>query len=387
MNKQLIRRLTGLMSFCNRCLPKSRKKIVFYSNMGFRDNVRAVYDELLRHEEAKQYRIICAVNDYADFANKPHPDNVKFVSPIGGLWHFLTGKYFFYSFGKYPIKPAKTQTVVNVWHGSPLKKIGNFLSDEDQNFFTYVLAASDFFAPIMQRSFACRKEQVVVCGHPRNDAMFSHVDALSLLGIPHKRKLILWLPTFRQSEFLGDVDIEKSVGTGLPILTSPADMARANEMLAANDAMLIAKIHPAQDLNSIDRTGYSNILVLTNDALMRAGCGLYELLGQADGLITDYSSGYFDYLLLDRPIGFTVDDIEEYERNRGFVVDDPRPLMPGPFLENPDDFLAFLEDVLSGNDGYASDRARVNALANRYPGGQDAARALAIAGILPAKSE
>ena len=98
MNKQLIRRMTGVLSLFNRLLPKDRKKIVFYSNMGFRDNVRAVYDELLGHPEMKNYQIICAVNDRALWEGKEHPDNVRFVSNLGGVFHFLTGRYFFYSF-------------------------------------------------------------------------------------------------------------------------------------------------------------------------------------------------------------------------------------------------------------------------------------------------
>lgn len=382
MNKALIKKCSGALSLLNRCLPKSKTKIVFYSNMGFRDNVKAVYDELLRQDCARNYQIVCAVNDYEAFAAKPHPDNVTFTSPAGGVRHFLTGRYFFYSFGKYPIKPSKSQMVMNVWHGSPLKKIGAYLSDEDQNFFTVLLAASDFFVPVMQRAFACRPEQIQVCGHPRNDAMFLGTDALQKLGFSGYHKLILWLPTFRQSSFLGDTDTAASEGTGLPILSSPADMARVNQLLQEQHALLLAKIHPAQDLNTIDRTSYSNLAILTNAELSQAGVDLYELLGQADGLITDYSSVYFDYLLLNRPIGFTVDDLAEYEKNRGFVVDDPRPLMPGPFLNTPDEFAAFIDDLLTDRDEYEADRIRVGKLANRYPGGQDAARALRIAGIL-----
>ena len=260
--------MTGVLSLFNRLLPKDRKKIVFYSNMGFRDNVRAVYDELLRHPEMKNYQIICAVNDRALWEGKEHPDNVRFVSNLGGVFHFLTGRYFFYSFGKYPIKPSKRQMVVNVWHGSPLKKIGNYESDEDQNFFTLVLAASDFFVPIMQKAFSCKREQVVVCGHPRNDAMFHPGDPLGTLGIGGKySRLILWLPTFRQSAFLGDNDTEAKEGTGLPILSRRIDMKAVNDLLVRENALLLAKIHPAQDLSLIDREGFSNVRILTNDEM------------------------------------------------------------------------------------------------------------------------
>lgn len=383
MNKKLLRRLTGVLSAVNRIIPKNAKKIVFYSNMGFRDNVKAVYDELLTHPEAKNYQIICALDDAALWENRLHPKNVRFTSNVGGVWHFLTGKYFFYSFGKYPIKPTKSQMVINVWHGSPLKKIGNYEDDEDQNFFTYVLAASDFFVPIMQKAFSCRKEQVAVCGHPRNDAMFAPGHPLRLLGIDETYdKLILWLPTFRQSAFLGDNDTAAKAGTGLPILESREEMAKVNDLLVQKNALMIAKIHPAQDLSLIDTEGFSNIRILTNEQMQKAGCNLYGLLGVSDGLLTDYSSVYFDYLLLDRPIGFTVDDIEEYRKTRGFVVDDPYPLMPGQFIRTPDEFCSFVQDLLEGRDDYAVQRAKAAPLANKFPGGQDAERCLKIAGIL-----
>lgn len=379
--KALIEKMSGLMSAVNRMVPKNPRKIVFYSNMGFRDNVKAVYDYLIS-QDCSEYSIVCAVNDWEDFAKRPHPDNVQFVSPTGGVKHFFTGKYFFYSFGKYPVKPSKKQVVVNLWHGSPLKKIGNYLDDKDENFFTYVLAASEFFVPIMQKAFRCRAEQVKVCGHPRNDAMFRGDNALGKLKLDNGwDKLILWLPTFRQSDFLGVSDSSGVSGTGLPILSRKEDMERVNGLLREKNTLLLAKIHPAQNLDAIDQTAYSNIRIVTNSQMQAAECDLYALLGQADALITDYSSVYFDYLLLNRPIGFTVDDIQEYMANRGFVVEDPYPLMPGRFLNTPEEFREFLKDTLEGSDPFAEKRQEVGKLVNQFSDGQDSRRALEIAGI------
>lgn len=381
MNKEAIMKISGLLSAFNKVVPKNPKKIVFYSNMGFRDNAKAIYDALVSRDCSK-YEIICAVNDYEDFATLPHPENVQFVSPGAGVKHFFTAKYFFFSFGKYPIKPSKNQVVINTTHGSPLKKIGNYLDDKDYNFFTYVLAASDFFAPIIQKSFGCREEQVKVCGHPRNDALFVKNDALGQLGFEEKyHKVILWMPTFRQSDFLGQDDIAAADGTGLPILSNRNDMERVNERLKEKNCLMIAKIHPAQDLSLIDTESCSNIKIVTNARMQATQCNLYELLSHADALITDYSSVYFDYLLLNRPIGFTVDDIEEYMNNRGFVVDDPYEIMPGAFINTPEEFLRFVDDLLDGRDEFKEKRTKVNDLVNQYHDGRDCERVLKIAGI------
>ncbi len=381
MNKDAIMKASGLLSAANKLIPKNPNKVVFYSNMGFRDNAKAIYDYMVSRD-CSQYQIICAINDWEDFASRPHLDNVRFVSPKAGVKHFFTAKYFFFSFGKYPIKPSSKQVVINTTHGSPLKKIGNFLDDRDYNFFTYVLAASDFFAPIIQKSFGCRREQVKICGHPRNDALFVKNDALKQLGFEEGYdKVILWLPTFRQSDFLGQDDIKATEGTGLPILSNRKDMERVNERLKEQNCLMIAKIHPAQDLNLIDTKGFSNIKIVTNSRMQATQCNLYELLSHADALITDYSSVYFDYLLLDRPIGFTVDDMEEYQKNRGFVVDDPRELMPGNFINTPEEFLAFVDHLLNGRDDYKEKRQKVNRLVNKYEGGKDCERVLRIAGI------
>ena len=108
---------------------------------------------------------------------------------------------------------------------------------------------------------------------------------------------------------------------------------------------------------------------------------LYELVACADALVTDYSSIYFDYLLLDRPIGFTCDDIDAYGGSRGFVVEDPFALMPGMKLKTYADFRAFAEKAAAGDDGFAAERERVNALVNADRDGQSAAHLARLLGL------
>ena len=90
----------------------------------FRDNVKAFYDYLIAQKYNEKYKIVVSINDVDNYVQNT-PDNVTFVGNKQGISYFMRAKYAFYCFGKYPIKPSKSQVVVNLWHGTPLKKLGN----------------------------------------------------------------------------------------------------------------------------------------------------------------------------------------------------------------------------------------------------------------------
>ena len=131
--------------------------------------------------------------------------------------------------------------------------------------------------------------------------------------------------------------------------------------------MLIIKTHPMEDLTGIKLMNKSNILLMTNSDLDKKQVMLYSLLKESNALITDISSVYVDYLLLDRPIGFTVNDMDDYKS--GYNVKDPLSLMPGKLINDFSDFLQFIIDVISGKDIYEEKRIEINALFNKYRDG------------------
>ncbi len=59
---------------------------------------------------------------------------------------------------------------------------------------------------------------------------------------------------------------------------------------------------------------WDGAVTITDADLVRAEVSLYGVLGQARGLVTDYSSVWVDYLLLDRPLAFLVPDRDTYSR-------------------------------------------------------------------------
>ena len=107
------------------------------------------------------------------------------------------------------------------------------------------------------------------------------------------------------------------------------------------------------------------MMLTSQRGLDRQNMDIYDLMKRSRALITDYSSVYFDYLLLDRPIGFTLGDIKQYEEERGFVVKDPESLMPGEKLRSFEDLRDFIISAAKGEDRFQSERKRVNELANR----------------------
>lgn len=152
-----------VLSAMNQIIPKNSRTIMLYDSFNTRieDNTRVLLNYLVNNGYQKKYHIICAMP-----RNKSYDEyekyGVKTVGAIGSILKYLRCKYFFTSFGNTRITPSRSQVVVNQWHGTPLKAIGSLGGDhkeENLDYFTYTLAASDFFKPIMADAFGCSKKK------------------------------------------------------------------------------------------------------------------------------------------------------------------------------------------------------------------------------------
>ncbi len=364
MKKSLLKIAFKPLTLLNMLKKKDERLIFFYSNLGFRDNVKAFYDFLIEHNYNEKFYIVVSINDYEQY-QLHSPKHVKFVDNKEGIKYFMKAKYAFYCFGKYPIKPAKSQMVVNLWHGTPLKRIGNLedgCEQIDYHFFTKVIASSPLYQPIMADIFGCDEADVDVLGNPRNDEMFKINNILDTAILRGARRLIVWLPTYREYE---DDFI-------VPVLNE-VELEDLNHFLKMKNWRMIIKLHPLQEA-SVKDMKYSHIDIYNEKQLTDNEMSVYTILRNADALITDYSSVMFDYLMLDRPIGFITKDFDEYKEKRGFIFDNPEDFMPGPRLENLDQIKNFLSSVDYGIDTYRDDRHEVNKLVNTYNDGRSAMR-------------
>ena len=367
----LINTVFRTASIANRFIPKNRNKILLYANEGFRDNIMYLFRHMMKNGYDKKYRIICACDDYKLHSANKNP-NVHFVSTRKGILHFFTSSAVYYCFGRIPIIPAKGQSAVQMWHGTSFKGFDQTMkktNSKKKQFYTKVFASSEFFRPIVEKKFACRPDCVYICGHPRTDCFYQSGKRYNL-GKHHK--VIIWMPTFRKSEQLGYADTNSD---NIVPYYKKDELDELDRYVREHDTLLLIKFHPMQDVDLCQLGDYTNLHLYTHRQFSER-FDLYELLKQTDALITDYSSVFYDYLLLDKPIAFTEDDEEQYASNRGFAVSNPDEFKPGMRIRTKEDLLQFILDTAEGIDACKEKRKQINVLSNQYQDGNNCERAL-----------
>lgn len=121
--------------------------------------------------------------------------------------------------------------------------------------------------------------------------------------------------------------------------------------LEENNILFCIKLHPKSKLNEEFRNIQSeNIMVINKDA------DPYVFLKMADVLITDYSSIYFDYLLLDRPIIFFAYDLEEYLNDSREMYFDYDEFTPGEKVNDYQELKSGIVKVIYYSDQYKEAR-------------------------------
>jgi CDP-glycerol glycerophosphotransferase (TagB/SpsB family) len=247
---------------------------------------------------------------------------------------------------------ADGATLVNLWHGVPLKKIERDIDSgplklvyEDRQPMKaafadqmrppdLLLSPSAFIAErCFTSAFAVPIERCLPYGYPRTDHFFAPplepphellvADAPRWHRLRGQERVVGYFPTWR------DQRTETSPGN--------LDLER---LASALDAHLVFKPH----FHIAAPAPIAGITIL--DAEDDADA----YLPLCDVLVTDYSSLAFDFMLLQRPIVYFVPDIDEYASYRGFYFR-PEEMMPGPLVRDPRDLAKAIEEALvSGPD-------------------------------------
>jgi len=374
MSRLLPRLMRGLdycmIKLCS-LLPLREKTIVLRSVPDFSDNAHAFYDYIRREHGDEGYTLVWLVNDPSEFADRASK-HTRFIRCEGkGL---LFRRDFYLSVAKYvvfthstPIRKWRSgQLFIGTTHSASQLK-GRDVRPEEQKrlvFPDYRLRCGQDGLERMMRTSGLPADRFLVLGMPRLDLLFRHRECISTLfpGV-HPKLTVIALETYKQSS-RGWQDSEAQGSYGLNIIQDQKMLAALDEALARRGILLVIKPHPLQDLSRVEMNRLESIRFITDRKLAEAGVQLYELVENCGALLTDYSSIYYDYLFLDRPIGFMIGDLEEYKR--GFIIDDPLSEMTGPKIRTVPELIAFMDDVPAGKDDYRQERAALKDRVFKY---------------------
>ena len=191
--------------------------------------------------------------------------------------------------------------------------------------------------------------------------------------------MILWMPTFRKGGGYHRNDSRKEQKLGIPLIETQEQYLKLNNYLAENDVFLIIKIHPKQDLENLKIKDESNIKVLTGETVKKLEIDNYALMKCADALISDYSGAAYEYLQLDRPIGYVLDDVNDYIA--GFVVEDIHTLIAGAEIYNFEQLESFIVNVVSENDTFKERREKIRNYIYEYHDANSSKRLVELLGL------
>lgn len=364
-----------------RCIPVSPNTILFiaFHGRGECDNPKAIFLAMKKDPRFAHMKFIWAIKK-----NKLDKIDGAKVIPYFSLRYFYYiahSKYWICNckLQKYIVKKPQ-QIYLQTWHGTPLKRLAHDIQvDEDTSFYrskiskqqmeksydddvkkyTYMISPNAFCTEVFQTAFHIEKDRLIETGYPRNDILtnYKKEDVLAIKAkwkLPQNKKIILYAPTWRDNQF----------NVHGYTFTLKVDFLKWKKVLG-DTHIVIFKPHYlishsfAQDKNLKD-------FVFTIDSTT----DIAELYVISDCLITDYSSVFFDYAILKRPIYFYMYDIDTYAKDlRGLYLTIPDDL-PGECYEdesalitaikqeeyNVEQKALFTKKFLNKEDGHASER-------------------------------
>ncbi len=256
---------------------------------------------------------------------------------LRGLWTYLRAEVVLFTHGLYGNpRPSRRKPIVNIGHGDGPKDmrpgVGGMISS------TWLVGSSQLFSGHQAEGFEVSEDHLLVTGNPRTDRFWRPVesDRVSDLGITGD--FVVWMPTFRRTRAVGAM--RKQSETSEPEdAAGPAELGVLLEGLRERGLQLVIKPHP---MDAEPRL-WDGAVTITDEDLVRACVSLYAVLACSRGLVTDYSSVWVDYLLLDRPLAFLVPDRDSY--SRALVPPDVLEWVPGELVGPDRPFGTFLADV------------------------------------------
>lgn len=348
-------------------LPR-RNIIIFESSPYFSDNTYWLFKYLAEKTDVpKKYKLVWILKENTEFRDSLCGVKIKCITRKQNSFLEKAEYLYYYNFAKYIIdcnsyvhKKHPAQKRIFLGHGMPFKVATDYVLknyDADANILTTYCFNEIYY------KLGDTDEVMKNFGYPRNDILAENA------GIRKNREktYIIWMPTYRQHSNETTLRIESQFPLGLPVIKSHEQMREINEYLKDNNTILYLRPHPAQDLSIMQLDEMSNIIIADSQFLDKQGLQLYELLTKTDALISDYSSVYYDYLLLERPIALAMEDLEEYKAKWAIAFDDVKANYKCQYLDTVDDLKKFITDVATDNYEYSNEILEAKKRFNDFP--------------------
>lgn len=364
------------------CKTFFRKKIILLeSHFPFDGNSGALFNYLINNRARNSYIYVWNVRRYKDGSIKnKYPVYVFSIANNSFLKQFFVNNASFSFFDDVPVR-ACGPNAKNIYlaHSTyPLKNVKGIVNVP--SFVDYWICSSENCVDRIcdQRNLDASKR--IICSQLRNDILFNEkINIDNLVDTSNFNKMILWLPTFRKANWAERCDTKQELPLGIPFFKNVSEIQSVNDVLKKNNILLVIKLHPVQDLHVIKIPKLSNIICVSHKDLAENHLSTNMLYPHADALITDYSSAAFDYMLLDRPLGYIVDDFDDYKLTSSF--EEYNRLTPGTKINTLDDFINFIIDIHSGVDYFKEERERLTDYLYEYKDGNNCKRLVEIFGL------
>ncbi|REI10148.1 teichoic acid biosynthesis protein, partial [Staphylococcus felis] len=323
-NKKIKRNSYYLQCIRNNKIKKNSILLESYHGVNFTGNAYALFRKII--ESYPKFKCYIAIKDTKDpMINwiKTYYKGKNFVVVEYESKEYIkllaTCKYLINDTSFMPYFTKRDEQVyLNTWHGTPLKTLGTDIKNSKFNEHKNIqknLFSSDKLS--MPNEFTAQKlikshdldgilnAEVAILGNARVDLTLNSnaEEIIQKYSLKKNKKIVLYAPTWKKSEQeTSDQDIQDLVNQTQVIQNTLGD-----------EYHVYLKSHYFI---------YKKLVDLSyKDYLIPNWVDSNELLSTVDILITDYSSIFFDYLPLKKPIYFFMPDKDEYEEERGLYLE------------------------------------------------------------------
>lgn len=247
---------------------------------------------------------------------------------------------------------------VNLWHGIPWKKINYDINKRGRiarlyrKLFNKIKNAEYYLIPSKEAeekfktAFLVNEKKEIKAGYPRNSGFYRkefveecRKKIVSMIDVPSNCKIIAYMPTFRDKD--NTVFSFKNLISVPENDTNYKNVKRLNKILEDNNAIIVEKSHYISE-----RIKKENEIAIKGRVKSVIDVTASELLASADMLISDYSSCFFDYLILNRPIIHYLYDYNYYVKKDRGVYYSKEDVVCGKVAERIDQLLDCIEKYI-----------------------------------------